>query len=67
MDLAPGWQIRCPKCGKTKPLGQTGAIRLGAWSRGKRTLAFCRDCRRLCWEIIERSTKPEKGPSLAEL
>jgi hypothetical protein len=57
-DLAPGWLIRCPKCGLTKPLGETGAVRLGAASRGKRTVGFCRQCRRLRWAIIERVPPP---------
>lgn len=58
-DLAPGWIIRCTKCGKWRPLGETGAIRLGAASRGKRTLAWCSQCRWLRIAAIERA--PEKA------
>jgi len=64
LDLAPGWIIRCPKCGKQKPLGETGAIRLGAASIGKRTLAWCSKCKSLRWAAIERNEPafPTKFP-----
>src|SRR5262245_15864331 len=58
LDLAPGWIIKCTKCGKQKPLGETGAIRLGAASVGKRTLAWCSKCNSLRWAAIERSEQP---------
>ena len=58
LDLAPGWIIRCTKCGKQKPLGETGAIRLGAASIGKRTLAWCSKCNSLRWAAIDRSEPP---------
>lgn len=57
MDLAPGWQIRCPKCGKTRALGETGAIRIGAYSVGKRTLGWCTQCRWLRWAVIEKTPR----------
>lgn len=53
IDLAPGWQIRCTKCGRTKPFGRVG-IRLGAASKGKWTLAWCTQCRWLRFAAIER-------------
>lgn len=53
MDLAPGWQIRCPRCGKTTPFGKVG-VRLGAASRGKRTLIWCRPCRWFRFAYVER-------------
>lgn len=55
IDLASGWVIRCPKCGEQKRLGEIGAIRLGAASRGKHTLCWCKECRRFRWAIIERA------------
>jgi hypothetical protein len=60
-DLAPGWIIRCTRCGRERPLGETGAIRLGAASRGKGTLAWCTKCRRLRVAAIER---PAKAPAI---
>jgi hypothetical protein len=53
-DLAPGWQIRCTHCGRSKPLAAVGGIRLGAFSIGKRTIAWCSNCRRLRIAAIER-------------
>ncbi len=47
------WQIRCPKCGCSKPLEEVGGFRRGAASRGKRTLARCSECKKLRWAIVE--------------
>jgi hypothetical protein len=30
---APGWQIRCPKCGLTVPASQTGIVRVGGFGK----------------------------------
>jgi hypothetical protein len=65
-DLAPGWIIRCTKCGQSKPLGQTGAIRLGAASRGKWTLAWCNRCGWLRIAAIERMPEGAKSPGIDE-
>jgi len=68
LDLAPGWIIKCPKCGRQKPLGETGAIRLGAASIGKKTLTWCTKCKSLRWVSIERGQPatdqgmPDFGP-----
>jgi len=57
-DLAPGWRIRCPKCNTSKPLSAVGGVRLGAASTGKRTLAYCKTCRRFRCAVIERVKDP---------
>lgn len=62
IDLAPGWQVRCPKCNKTRPFSTVG-IRLWAASRGKRMLVYCRDCRRFAWAFVERT--PADSPETA--
>lgn len=54
IDPAPGWQIRCPKRGRTKPYGRVGA-RLGAASAGKRVLALCSQCRWPRLAVVERT------------
>jgi hypothetical protein len=51
---APGWQVRCPKCGLTVPAGDAGLIRLGAAGRGLRRLGPCSRCKKFRWLIIER-------------
>jgi hypothetical protein len=58
VDLAPGWQIRCPKCGKTRSYGEVGGVRLGAASRGKRILGWCRRCNWFRWAVVERVPAP---------
>jgi hypothetical protein len=49
---APGWQIRCLKCGFTEPWGKYG-IRIGAAGR-EYTLGRCARCRRICCHVIEK-------------
>lgn len=49
---APGWQIRCLKCGFTEAWGKYG-IRLGAAGR-KYTVGFCGRCRWLRFHVIEK-------------
>jgi hypothetical protein len=53
---APGWQIRCPACGRTADAGRAGIVRAGAASIGKLTLGYCSQCRRLRWLAVERTT-----------
>jgi hypothetical protein len=62
-DFAPGWQIRCLTCGRTRNASEAGIVRLGA--RGtKYTLAKCCGCERIRWAAIERdpvAAKKAKG------
>ena len=45
---APGWKIRCTKCGTTKDAEKAGVVRVGGWApAGKLTLGWCTKCRRL--------------------
>jgi len=43
---APGWNVQCTRCGRTRALARVGGIRMGA-NRGatKATLGWCRGCR----------------------
>ena len=52
-DWAPGWRIRCRKCGLTRDAGQAGIIRLFAIGRSYK-LGFCERCNRLRWLVCER-------------
>jgi len=51
---APGWQLRCTKCGHTGEAGRAGLVRIGAWSAGKRILGVCRKCKTLRLVAVER-------------
>ena len=53
--MAPGWQVRCPKCNFKIEAGRTGIIRLGAIGTS-RTLGTCSRCNRWRWLIIEART-----------
>ncbi|MEO1008751.1 MAG: hypothetical protein AAFX79_09295 [Planctomycetota bacterium] len=47
-SLAPGWHVRCLRCGCTRTLASVGGIRLGGNRNAtKATLGMCRGCRRL--------------------
>ncbi|HRX85216.1 MAG TPA: hypothetical protein P5572_09390 [Phycisphaerae bacterium] len=57
---APGWDIRCLKCGFAEPAGKY-MIRLWATNRGGECrLHRCRRCRRLCCHSIEKRKNRQK-------
>jgi hypothetical protein len=56
--FAPGWQLRCPRCGRTGDASQAGIIRIGAASVGKRILGRCSECKRLRWLALEPKPDP---------
>lgn len=43
---APGWQVRCVRCGATRAAAAVGIVRIGAWSWKKFTAGWCSSCRR---------------------
>ncbi|MEO0586270.1 MAG: hypothetical protein AAF078_01395 [Planctomycetota bacterium] len=57
VDFAPGWQVRCTHCGKTRPAGEVGVARLGKSSTGttSRTLGWCTGCKGVRWIAVEAS------------
>lgn len=58
MGYAPGWQIRCRKCGLTVEAGRGGGlIRLGGLGRSY-TLGRCSACDRLRILVIEKRSDP---------
>jgi len=52
---APGWQIRCTKCGFTEPWGKYG-IRLFAIGTTY-TIGWCNTCRWIRFHAIEKTAK----------
>jgi hypothetical protein len=50
---APGWVVRCKRCGFTQPWGKFG-VRLGGASWRKCTIGRCSRCGRLCCHAIEK-------------
>lgn len=61
-----GWIIECPQCGEVKPLARAGGVRIGAASYHKRTLGFCRRCRRFRWVMIRHLRPDADTPERAE-
>jgi hypothetical protein len=56
---APGWQIRCLKCGFAEPWGKYGVRR---WATGKSfTIGRCSQCQRIRFHVIEKNpaSRPE--------
>ena len=53
---APGWQMRCCKCGYTEHYGKYG-IRKWAASAGKVTWGWCSKCRWIRFHAIEKQNK----------
>jgi hypothetical protein len=52
---APGWQVRCRRCGTTRDAAEVGVVRVGR-STGKVTGTFgwCGHCRGLRTFVVER-------------
>lgn len=63
---APGWQVRCPKCGLTLDAADLGFVFIWKKLIGKeRRLGWCQECRRLRWLVIEpipEGQKEHAGP-----
>ena len=59
---APGWQVRCRRCGLTFDAADLGFIRAGAVGRSFKLL-WCQQCRWPRWFVMER--KPVELPGHA--
>ena len=57
MGYAPGWQIRCRKCGLKVDASQAFMIRIGAVGK-EYTPGKCQACNRLRLLVIENRTDP---------
>ena len=57
MGYAPGWQIRCRKCGLTLDASEAMIIRVGAMGK-EYTPGKCSACNRLRLLVIEKRTDP---------
>ena len=58
---APGWQVRCTKCGRTRDAAGVGTTKIGTSSCKSYTLGWCSNCRRFRFAAIEK--KPERAQS----
>ena len=59
--FAPGWQVRCPKCGRTVEAAKAGIVRVGAVGR-PRKLGYCSACEKLRWLIVEPISDIQRDP-----
>ena len=49
---APGWQLRCSRCGETRDASEAGMVRIGGLMSCK--LGYCSHCGGFRWIIVER-------------
>lgn len=56
--FAPGWRLRCAKCGWSADAGEAGIVRIGAASFRKRVLGTCGQCGRVRLLALERVAGP---------
>lgn len=54
-NSAPGWQLRCTQCDRTRDAAEAGVTRIGAASIGKATFGYCSECQGFRWIAIERA------------
>jgi hypothetical protein len=54
--FAPGWVVRCRKCGKVRKADEAGVLRVGSISSISYTIDWCSECRRLRWHVVERES-----------
>ena len=60
---APGWQLRCGKCGLTFDAADLGFTFIAKITLGERRLRWCQQCRRWRWLIVEKASDPSPaGP-----
>lgn len=65
---APGWQIRCLRCGHIQDAAGREHARLGGASWRRYTLGRCPQCQRIAFQSFERSPdqhSPTTSPSPA--
>jgi uncharacterized C2H2 Zn-finger protein len=55
------WWITCPRCGRAVRAADVGVVRIGARSKGKRTLGRCSRCHRYVMARVERLAEPPPG------
>ncbi len=60
---APGWQVRCVHCQRTRDASKVGIVRIGAWSWKHYTLGWCSGCHWLRVLAVER--KPARAAGAA--
>ena len=62
---APGWQVRCTKCGLSRAAADVGIVRFAARSRMKSILGTCPGCSRPRFLTLEKEAQGvHKAPKL---
>lgn len=64
IGYAPGWQVRCPKCGLTFDAAELGLIRISISAVGhQHLLRWCQQCRRPRWLSVEHRPRDLPEPA----
>lgn len=61
---APGWRVRCTRCGGTRDAADAGIVRVAAWSFKKFVLGKCPACRRWAFLAVEKSPETLGTPTV---
>ena len=61
--FAPGWIVRCTKCGKIRKADEAGVVRVGSIASFSYTLDWCSNCRKILFHVVERESveKQDRG------
>ena len=59
---APGWQLRCRKCGLVRDAAGAGIVRIGGWGR-KYILRSCPQCHVMSFQVLEKSDLTGPDPT----
>ncbi len=62
---APGWHVRCTKCGHTRDAGDAGYVRKSTDTEAATALSWCRGCRWLRVHSVERKRPARPRPIAA--
>jgi len=54
--FAPGWVVRCTKCGKIRKADEAGIVRVGSVASFSYTLDWCSNCRKIRFHVVERES-----------
>lgn len=61
MGYAPGWQVRCVKCGHVRDAGEAGHTRHCGWSWKRYVVHRCPKCGKLRFHAFERKPSVTAG------
>lgn len=59
--FAPGWIVRCTKCGKIRKADDAGIVRVGSIASFSYTVDWCSKCRKILFHVVERESVKDQN------